>query len=52
MREKSEDFGWFFTHGIAVEQEDTVGMAILFQAHVEGLESVGVQFVLHQKWTL
>lgn len=34
------------THGVAVQQEDSVGIAIPLQCHVVGVDTVGILLVL------
>lgn len=43
------NFFFFPTHSIAVEQEDSMGVAIFFQTHVEWLDTVRIQLVLKKK---
>ena len=38
------------THGIAVQQEHSVGTAVLLQAHVVGVDAIGVLHVLGESW--
>lgn len=44
---KSTESHWHgLTHGIAVQQEHSMGTAILLQGHVVGVDTIGIQLVL------
>ena len=38
------------THGIAVQQEHSMGTAILLQCHIVGVDTIGVLLVLRESW--
>ena len=38
------------THGIAVQQEHSMGTAILLHCHVVGVDTIGVLLVLRESW--
>ena len=38
------------THGIAVQQEHSMGTAILLHCHVVGVDTIGVLLILGELW--
>ena len=38
------------THGIAVQQEHSMGTAILLQCHIVGVDTIGVLLILGELW--
>ena len=38
------------THGIAIQQEHSMGTAILLQGHVVGMDTIGVLLILGGLW--